>query len=212
MNEVSVCNASTRTYPHKQPIKLLTLYFSCMSGDRYYIRNQHEIYFLTFTVVEWIDVFTRPEYKMIIIDSLNYCIEHKGLTCYGWVLMTNHMHLLVKADEPARLSDIIRDFKKFTSKKIVSTIREINESRKEWLLDKFSFMARKTGRAENYKLWKDDNHAIMIIDEKMFDQKLNYIHQNPVRQMIVPQAENYLLSSAHDHSGGTQGLVRVTIL
>ena len=183
-----------------------------MSGDRYHIRDQHEIYFLTFTVVEWVDVFTRPEYKTIIIDSLNFCIEQKGLVCYGWVLMTNHMHLLVKAEEPAKLSDIIRDFKKFTSKKIVSVIQEINESRKEWLLDKFAFMARKTSRAENYKLWKDDNHAILINSGKLFEQKLNYIHLNPVRQMIVPHEEDYLLSSAHDYAGGTQGLVNITLL
>lgn len=183
-----------------------------MSGDRYFIGDQHEIYFLTFTVVEWIDVFTRPEYKIIIIDSLNYCISEKGLTCFGWVLMTNHMHLIVQANAPARLSDIIRDFKKFTSKKIVSTIQEINESRREWLLHKFSFAAHNAGRAENYKLWKDDNHAIQLTDGNIFQQKLKYIHENPVRQMIVPHAEDYLLSSAHDHAGGTQGLVKITIL
>ena len=88
-----------------------------MSGDRYLITDQQASYFLTFTVVEWTDVFTRPEYKQVIVDSLNYCIDNKGLQCFAWVLMSNHMHIVARAEAPARLSDIIRDFKKHTSKK-----------------------------------------------------------------------------------------------
>lgn len=122
-----------------------------MSGDRYYIDDQHAIYFLTFTVVDWVDLFTRPDYKYIIVDSLNYCIKEKGLECFAWVLMSNNMHIIARANEPHRISDVIRDFKKFTSKKLVSTIQSIAESRQEWLLHKFEFAARSTGRAENYK-------------------------------------------------------------
>ena len=85
-----------------------------MSGDRYQIREQNSIHYLTFTVVDWIDVFTRIDYKQSIVQSLNYCIEHKGLEVYAWVLMTNHMHLIAKAKSNYRLSEIIRDFKKFT--------------------------------------------------------------------------------------------------
>lgn len=122
-----------------------------MSGDKYFITDQHATYFLTFTVVEWVDVFTRKDYKQIIVDSLNYCIEHKSLECYAWVLMSNHLHLLARANAPGRISDIIRDFKKFTSKKIIETIETIGESRKEWLLHKFEHAAHSTGRAEHYK-------------------------------------------------------------
>lgn len=182
-----------------------------MSGDRYYITDQHGIYFLTFTVVEWVDIFTRKDYKLIITDSLNYCIEQKGIECYAWVVMSNHIHLIIRAVPPARLSDIIRDFKKFTSKKIVETIQLIAESRKEWLLHKFSHAAKSTGRAEFYKVWKDDNHAILLEDGERFKQKVHYIHQNPVRQMIVPQEADYIFSSAHDYSGGKQGLVKITL-
>ena len=110
-----------------------------MSGDKYHITDQHATYFLTFTVVDWIDIFTRKDYKHIIVDSLNYCISNKGMECFAWVLMSNHMHLIVRAIPPARLSDIVRDFKKFTSKKIIDTIEVIGESRKEWLLHKFEF-------------------------------------------------------------------------
>jgi putative transposase len=181
-----------------------------MSGDRYFISDQHAIHFLTFTVVYWTDVFTRPVYKEVITESLNYCIEHKGLECHGWVLMSNHMHLIVRAVPPATLSGIIRDFKKHTSKKITELIEQSAESRKQWLLRQFSYEARRTGRAENYKLWTDDNHAIMLDNSGMFQQKLNYIHDNPVRQHIVSNPEDYIYSSASDYCG-KKGLVNVVV-
>jgi putative transposase len=180
-----------------------------MSGDRYFITDQNATYFLTFTVVEWVDLFTRKDYKQIIVDSLNYCIENKNLECYAWVLMSNHMHLLVRANEPGRLSDIIRDFKKFTSKKIIETMKVIGESRREWLLQKFEFAAHSTGRAENYKIWKDDNHAILV-EGNRFKERLDYIHRNPVEQLIVANESDYLFSSAYDYSG-KKGLVKVSI-
>ena len=85
------------------------------------IRNkitEGNIYFLTMTNINWIDIFTKPVYKHIIVDSLNYCVNEKGLIIYGWCLMTNHLHLIAAADNDLNLSDIIRDFKKYTSKEI----------------------------------------------------------------------------------------------
>ena len=101
-----------------------------MTGDRYKITNQEAPYFVTFTVINWIDIFTRKEYKLIITDSLNYCIAHKGLEVFAWVVMSNHIHLIIRAKPGFILSHIIRDFKKFTSKKIIETIIEIGESRR----------------------------------------------------------------------------------
>jgi len=73
-------------------------------------------YFVTFTVVEWLNVFTKPEYLQIIWDSLQYCRKEKGLKLYGFVFMTNHLHLIICADaEDIKLWQIIRDFKKFTA-------------------------------------------------------------------------------------------------
>lgn len=185
-----------------------------MPGDRYYITEQNARYFLTFTVVQWIDVFTRIEYKEIITESMNYCIAKKGWEINAWVLMTNHLHLICRTKEPFRISDIIRDFKKFTSKKLIQTIQDIPESRKEWLLDKFNFEARRTRRAENFKLWKDDNHALNL-DELGGDivlQKINYIHNNPVRAGIVANPEDYIYSSAGDYINDIKGLVNIEIL
>ena len=181
-----------------------------MSGDRYPIIDQNGIYFLTMTVVDWIDLFTRKEYSMIIVDSLNYCIQSKNIEVFSWVIMSSHVHLICRVNKPCNLSDVLRDFKKYTSKQLIKAIVEIGESRREWLLDKFGFEARRTGRAKNYKVWKDDNHAIEIGDYITIESKMEYIHNNPVAAMIVANPEDYILSSAIDYAEGA-GLVKVVI-
>ncbi|UBM62425.1 transposase [Candidatus Sulfidibacterium hydrothermale] len=188
-------------------------YICFMSGDRYIISDQNGLYFLTFTVVDWVDVFTRKEYKSVLTDSMNYCIEKKGLIVYAWVIMSNHMHVLWQAKEGFRLSDIIRDFKKFTAKRILYLIKTEPESRRIWLLRKFEYAGKRIKRNTNYKLWKDSNHAILLEPHQVniIDQKLNYIHENPVRAMIVDRPEDYIFSSARDY-GGERGYVGIEFL
>ena len=92
------------------------------------------MYFVTFTVHQWVHVFSRKQYIEILIDSLKFCQSKKGLKIYAWVVMSNHVHLILRSDDN-KLSDIIRDFKKYTSTKIVKAIQENKkESRRSWLL------------------------------------------------------------------------------
>lgn len=181
-----------------------------MSGDRYKIADKNALYFVTFTVVSWIDVFTRRTYKIEIVNSLNYCIQHKGLKVYVWCLMSNHIHLIVSATEGFRLSDIIRDFKKFTAKRILKMIETEAESRREWMLQQFKFAGSKLQRIKKYKFWKDDNHAIELTS-KMIEGRVEYVHQNPVKALIVDDAEEYVYSSARDYAG-RKGLVQISFL
>lgn len=184
-----------------------------MSGDRYLISDQQARYFLTLSVIYWIDIFTRKDYRDIIVNSLNYCIQNKGLDVYAWVIMSNHVHLIVGCKSPHRMSDFLRDFKKFTSKKIIDTIEQINESRAHWLLDKFSFEARRSGRARDYKVWTDDNHAIDLDNFSIsMMEKIGYIHENPVRAGLVLYPDEYLYSSAADYSRKRKGLVDVIVV
>lgn len=172
-----------------------------MSADNYFITDQNAVYFLTFTVTDWIDVFTRKEYRFEIVDSLNYCIQNKGLVVYTWCLMPNHLHLVCKAKESYRISDIIRDFKKFTSKSILKLIQEIPESRREWLLYRFEFAGKFDNRISKYKFWQETNHAVLLDNNLMLEQRINYTHENPVRALIVGEPFEYLFSSARDYSG-----------
>jgi putative transposase len=182
-----------------------------MARDRYLIEDQHAPYFLTMTVVNWIDLFTRPTYKRIICDSLNYCSEKKSLIVYGWVLMSNHLHLLCRIEEPHTMTAFLRDFKKFTSKALIDAVQNTEESRRDWLLDKFGFEAYRTRRAEQFKVWQDGSHAVYLDTTHFVEQKLAYIHDNPVRQEIVQHPEDYLFSSAIDYADG-KGLVKVELI
>jgi len=182
-----------------------------MSGDRYLIRNQQAIHFLTFTVVGWIDVFTRRIYKDDITDSLNYCVANKGLIIYAWCLMSNHLHLVSAAQDNFKLTDVVRDFKKFTAKKIIDRVKNEPESRSEWMLNQFAYAGRNLKNIKNYKFWKSGNHAIELETNQLKQQKVDYTHNNPVKAGIVDQPEHYLYSSARDY-GGMKGLVDVVLI
>lgn len=94
-------------------------------ASKYKFSNPDGLYFITYTIVEWIDVFTRPIYKDLIVDSLQYSMSNKGLNLYAWVIMSNHVHLIASAKEGFELYAILRDHKKFTSKKLSQRFRKI---------------------------------------------------------------------------------------
>lgn len=174
-------------------------------SHQYRVRSQDDIHFVTFTIVDWVDVFTRPAYKQVIIDALAYCQQHKGLEVFAICLMTNHLHLLAAAAPPAKLPDIIRDFKKHTNKQLIGLIKDEHESRRDWMMYRFEFNAKYNNRIKDFKVWQDGYHGINCADPNVLKQKLDYIHNNPVRAGIVAKPQDYLYSSAAnycDEGGG----------
>lgn len=122
--------------------------------------------------------------------------------------MSNHLHIICKANESFKISDIIRDFKKFTAKEIIKSIENDSESRREWMLYRFKYNGKYNKRIKHYKFWKDDNHAIQLDTNKMIDDRVNYIHENPVRSEIVYVADHYIYSSALNYAGEV-GLIEI---
>lgn len=180
-------------------------------SEKYKFSDPDGIYFVTSTVVFWIDLFTRIDYKNMIVESLKYCQKEKGLTIHAWCIMSSHLHMIISRTGKDSLSDIMRDFKKYTSKRVIDLILEINESRKEWLLRGFEKAADKIKRNASYKVWQDGNHPILLDTNKMMDQRLNYIHDNPVEAAIVAKPEHYVFSSAIDYAG-SNGLLEVEFI
>ncbi len=176
----------------------------------YQIKNQEGAYFLTLQVVGWIDIFTRQKYRDIIIQNLKYCQEHKGLSIFAYVIMSNHLHILVQS-QTGTLSNTIRDFKSYTSKVILSTVENEMESRKEWMMNYFEHAAQAHERNRNYQFWTHENHAEQIYSDKFIRQKLNYIHMNPVRAGIVRKPEEYIYSSASNYAG-LESIIDVIVL
>jgi len=180
--------------------------------SKYKIYNHQDIYFITFSVVEWADALSRPYYKDILIDSFHYCQKHKGLIIYAYVIMNNHVHLIASAAEEHNLSDILRDLKKFTSKKIIAAIEEnVQESRKSWMLWLFRSNGQRNSNNEIYQFWQQDNHPVCLDSALLMDQRLNYLHNNPVAEGIVEEPEHYIYSSARDYAG-IKGLLDIVLL
>jgi REP element-mobilizing transposase RayT len=121
-----------------------------------------------------------------------------GMRIYAYVIMSNHIHCILGSEEK-KLSDTIRDFKKYTSKAIIEElINSTKESRKDWLIMIFRYHARFNKRNTEFQFWTNENHAVELDDNKMIESRINYIHQNPVRAGIVENEFDYLYSSARN--------------
>jgi hypothetical protein len=155
----------------------------------YSLNNPDSIYFVTFATVYWIDVFTRQRYKNIIVESLQYCQAKKGYN----------------------LIDILRDFKKFTASEVIKSMNTEAESRREWVILLFERAAKKNSRNTTHQFWQQDNHAEELLTNHFKDQKLDYIHKNPVVEDWVEEPEQYIYSSAKNYAG-QKGLIEVLFL
>lgn len=178
---------------------------------KYKFHQPEGIYFVSFATVNWIDVFSRRLYKDILVESINYCISHKGLQVYAWVIMSNHIHMVVSSNE-VPIEDIFRDMKKHTSKSILQAIEENpQESRKEWMLWMFERAGKKNSNNSKYQFWQQHNQPEELSTKAFaIDQAIDYIHDNPVQSGFVNRAEDFPYSSAIDFAGG-KGLVAISM-
>lgn len=175
---------------------------------QYKIHNPEAPYFVTFTVVQWIDVFTRQTYRDIFLDSVRFCQREKGLVVHAYCIMSNHVHMILAARGDQRLQDIIRDLKKFTSVKITRAIKNNpQESRKAWMRWMFARAGQKNSNNRHYQFWQQHNHPIELFSARVARQKLNYIHHNPVKAGIVLSPEEYWYSSAKNYAGITMEIL-----
>ena len=180
-------------------------------STKYKFRDQDKLYFVSFSVVNWIDLFIRNEYKEIILESWKHCQINKGLEIYGWCIMSSHIHMIV-GTHGEKLENIMRDMKKHTSTALKQVIQEHPaESRKEWMLWMMERAGKKNGQNEKFQLWQQDNHPIELFDQKILQQKIDYIHNNPVVAGIVEKPEDYLYSSARDYYG-LKGLIDIILV
>ncbi len=181
-------------------------------GRKYVFHEQDHLYFVSFATVNWIDVFVRRIYCDIIVDSLKYCIANKGLKLYAWCIMSNHVHLII-GTEGGDLSGIMRDLKRHTSKEILNAIEENGkESRRDWMLWMFKRAGQRNPNNERYQFWQQNNHPIQLSTHEMMLQRLEYLHNNPVKSGAVDYPPKYLYSSAVDYYTEEKGLIDIILL
>ncbi len=175
---------------------------------KYKFGDNDKIYFVSFAITNWIDLFIRNEYREEILNSIRHCQANKDLELYGWCIMTSHVHLIIGTkDKP--LQNIMRDLKRHTAEVLHKEIKKnYSESRKEWMLWMMERAAKKNNNAAKFQLWQPESHPIQLISNKMAHQKLDYIHNNPVEAGFVTKAEEWKYSSAIDYYGG-KGLLEI---
>jgi len=158
------------------------------------------MYFISFAVVDWIDVFIREQYFQIVADSLNYCIENKSMLVFAYCIMTSHIHLVFR-DEDENPSRLLKEFKTHTSKQIKKCIAENKqESRREWILERLKSAGEKNSNVKSHQFWQQHNHYIELWSNDVIDQKINYIHNNPVIAGFVTEPRFWKYSSAGDYA------------
>jgi putative transposase len=157
-----------------------------------------KLYYVTLTIVGWIDIFSRKEYVDEVVNNIKFCQDKKGLELYAYVIMTNHIHMIARRKD-GTLGALLRDFKSYTSKQLFEMV-EMNqqESRKEWMLYMFKFFGKKNN--QDFQIWQNTNHPIELYSPHIIRQKINYIHNNPVKCGMVASPDHYLYSSANEFS------------
>lgn len=172
---------------------------------RYQITESPSPYFLTCTIIEWLPVFTRKPYFDIIIDTLNYCRQQKRLKLFAYVILDNHLHLVAAGD---RLAPTVKEFKSHTARAIIELA---TSEGKTWLLNQFKYYKAKHKKESRYQVWQEGFHPQLINSEDMLRQKVDYIHDNPVKIGLVKRAEDWLYSSARNYLNKV-GVLEVDVL
>ena len=148
-------------------------------------------HFVTTTLVDWVDVFTRKSYRDVVVDCLDFCIREKAMVLYGYVIRSNHIQMVVQSGD-GDLSGLLRDLKKFTATKIIEKIKSDPESRREWMLDSFQKSCEHLKKEQKHKVWQGGYHAEIVESNWFIKQKVDYIHHNPVKDKIVTLPEGFI--------------------
>ncbi|HRN79017.1 MAG TPA: transposase [Ferruginibacter sp.] len=178
---------------------------------KYKFRDNNKLYFTTFTVTNWIDLFIRDEYKNILLNCIRFCQREKDLEVYAWCIMTSHAHFIF-GSRGNPLSNIMRDLKRHSSEELHKSIKvHPFESRREWMLAMMKKVVTPLSGKSCFQLWQPESHPVELSNEKIMHQKLNYLHNNPVASGFVQQPEDWHYSSAIDYYGG-KGLLDIILI
>jgi len=173
-----------------------------MPRSRYRVLDDHYPHFITATINNWVPVFTRPEAVHIVLDSLRFLQQSSGFEIFGYVIMENHLHLIARSHD---LGHDIQRFKSYTAKQIVDLLKHRNDSRLLYALELY----KRPHKAEStYQVWEEGSHPQLVESEEILKQKLDYMHQNPVKRGYVDCAEHWRYSSARNYAG-QEGLLDV---
>jgi REP element-mobilizing transposase RayT len=173
-----------------------------MGRTRYKVYDRKEPHFVTFTILNWLPVFTRKESVDVVIDTLKYLRKSDKLKIYAYVFLENHLHMVLKSSD---LVLSVQKFKSYTAKEIISLLKKAGASK---LLEQFLFNKKSHKNQSRYQIWEEGYAPKMILGEEMMRNKIEYIHQNPVKRGFVDEPWHWRYSSARNYQG-MDGLIDV---
>ncbi len=171
--------------------------------SRYRINEPGQAHFVTGTVVNWLPLFTTAARCDILVESLAYCRQSKGLQIYAWVILDTHFHAILTAPD---LSRVLADLKRHTAQRVIKQLEEHNCT---WLLRQLRH-ARLAHKAESaHQVWQEGSHPQAMASDVMMEQKLEYLHNNPVKRGLVASPEHWRYSSPHEWLPGAVPVLKV---
>ncbi|MBU1216095.1 transposase [bacterium] len=173
-----------------------------MGRSRYKVYEPTAPHFITCTILHWIPLFTRTQTTDIIFASLNYLQKSDNLKIHAYVILENHLHLVAQSDDIAKS---IARFKSFTAREIINYLQKEGV---KTILDQLAFYKKAHKVSREFQLWQEGSQPKQILSEQMMLEKINYIHQNPLKRGYVDEASHWRYSSARDYEG-VAGLLEI---
>jgi putative transposase len=164
-----------------------------------------DTYFATCAAANWLPLFSRAELTQIVLDSMKFMHERKRLVLHAYVVMENHLHLVGSSDN---FSGAMKNFKSFTARSIVDFLSEDGPS---FFLEQLRFFRKEHKKNQDYQVWQEGFHPQAILNDATLKEKIEYIHNNPVKRGYVEYPEHWRYSSAAQY-GGLTGVVPIDIL
>jgi REP element-mobilizing transposase RayT len=169
---------------------------------RYQVREPHYAHFVTATLVAWLPVFTSAARCDILVNSLEYCRQHKGLQIHAWVILDSHFHAILAAPD---LTRVMADLKRHTARRL---LEQLAAEQNDWLLGQFKYFRARHKTESQRQVWQEGSHPQALSSDEMLLQKLEYLHNNPVKRGLVAAPEHWRYSSAHEQCPGAVPLLR----
>ncbi|MBN8568638.1 MAG: transposase [Ignavibacteria bacterium] len=167
----------------------------------YKVHNPKAVYFITSTIVDWIEIFTSEKYFNVLLEAINFYISKKSLTVYAYVVMKNHFHLICKSEN---LTETVRLIKSYTAREIIYELEK--ESRAD-LLIRFKENKKDYKVGRTYQIWQEGFHPKEMINNEVLKQKIEYVHLNPVRGNFCVKSSDWKYSSALFYETGEQSFI-----
>jgi REP element-mobilizing transposase RayT len=175
-----------------------------MARSQYKFFDNHGPYFLTATIVNWLPLLNAPAIVDILFESLKFLQNHERLTLYAYVILENHLHLIASS---MNLSKEMGNFKSFTARQIIDHYQAQGANH---ILEQLVFHKQPYKTDRSYQLWQEGSHPQLIQGMAMMQQKVTYIHHNPVKRGWVDEPTHWRYSSARNYAG-IAGLLDVDI-